>query len=249
MKDWSDDKMVGVLQSMQVKPDQIKKVMERKAKRDREHKCADLIPHLCVTDPELTILEYVGRKDGKNDLREAMWKQGGESEESDDDYAWLDRLEKEDPDSYNNETYIAYTLESRTKFKKGEQVYTNYGASGNRHLFCNYGFTFVDNWNDCYYLQLRVDHNFDKQLVPSTEAILAASKNLARVQRCQLKVFQINLLLIAYLRSTLKPWFLETYPSVKPAQVLLTQAKFIELEHKVLERYQELIEHVLVEAE
>jgi hypothetical protein len=47
-----------------------------------------------------------------------------------------------------------FSLKSKKKIKKGEQVFNNYGGKSNDSFLLGYGFVIPNNSEDCYFIRL-----------------------------------------------------------------------------------------------
>ena len=111
-----------------------------------------------IEDNELILTEYLAvQEDGPVKEREAKWLAGGEDEEGDDTFEWIDDLEKQDEKKAKNETYFIFANEMRRPMKKGTQAWNCYGNRTNEYLLVNYGFCFENNLYSSYSFNVKLN--------------------------------------------------------------------------------------------
>ena len=85
--------------------------------------------------------------------------------------------------------------------KKGDQVFTTYGKRTNQFLMKNYGFCISQNRYDSYEINLRMDYDIEKDKDICFQDMLSKSPNSEdERQRIRLKEYQLNFILLAYIR-------------------------------------------------
>ena len=88
----------------------------------------------------LDAIEYISvQEDGPVRDREQSWIAGGDDEESEEDFEWMEGLTSDQKD---NETYFTFINEMRKTMKAGSQAWNCYGNRSNLFLMVNYGFCF-----------------------------------------------------------------------------------------------------------
>ena len=100
------------------------------------------------------------------------------------------------------QNYFVLATKYKADYKPGEQVYNCYGRRSNRFLFTNYGFVLRHNKYNSLSFRIWIDAGRQKEL----DAKFAAG-DTSEVQKdsrtIRLKLFKLNLDLLAYMRKTL----------------------------------------------
>lgn len=121
-------------------------------------------------------LEYIGvEEDGPVKEREESWLNGGEDEESEEDFEWVGQQVQKDSNKAKAETYFVFVNETREPMKAGTQAWNCYGNRNNEYLLINYGFCFQDNLYDSFTLHLRLDVDIQKGTPASVAEMFAQS--------------------------------------------------------------------------
>ena len=97
---------------------------------------------------------------------------------------------------------------ARRTISAGEQIFYNYGNNKNGYLMLQYGFCFPSNKFDSFELRMKLDMSIQDHNISDLIDFDLKSRS---IQKIFLKHDQLNLTLIAYLRSLLKQQF---YPKV-----------------------------------
>lgn len=94
----------------------------------------------------------------------------GYNEEPDEDFEWLEDLQRNDPVSLENDTFFTFINQTRKTFQKGSQAWNCYGDRSNMFLLMNYGFCFENNLYDSVKFMVRLDLNFKRldEIVPKS---------------------------------------------------------------------------------
>ena len=71
--------------------------------------------------------------------------------------------------------------DSRRTIKKGEQVFYHYGPRSNTFLLYHYGFAISDNPFDSVGIEMRLDLDFNKSLLPDVDEMLKPTKRKVNV--------------------------------------------------------------------
>lgn len=188
--------MISKLQDYQLDEKQIERIIKKGMTRDIDQ-------NLNIDSNKLNVLEYVCANDVDEDTREESWLETGFEAQDAIDYSWINELKKSDPASLENETYVCLINDTRKSIKKGEQVFYHYGPRTNHFLLYNYGFAIENNPFDSFTLEMRIDLDLNKSLLPPVDEMLKPTKRKVNVQKARLKKDQLCPILVCYLRSSM----------------------------------------------
>ena len=142
-----------------------------------------------MSEPRIDKKEYI--------KQEQEDKSDGESQETDEEFPWC-------TEEMEGETHFVYVNNNRKPFKAGDQLYYCYGNRSNRYLLVNYGFCFPGNRYESYYVNMRLDLENGEDLLGQ---MIDFDRKAQNCQQIRLKKDQLNDMMLAYLRTFLKPNF------------------------------------------
>ena len=136
--------------------------------------------------------------------------------------------------------------------KKGSQAWTNYGDRPNFNLLVNYSFCFRDNVYDSVKCRFRMDMIQNPNGPGVLDMICEASQlDSTSLQEIRFKRHHFNYVLMAYIRGCLQEsWYKKNIDSdFKFGKLFMSRVVNLEFEIKCLQRYQEIVEHIIKKLE
>lgn len=187
------------------------------------------------------------------------WVNKGVDDEEEENYEWVTEMLKPDQadvkmDRYTKEqieifdkTYLTFINEMREPMPKGSQAWYCYGNRTNSYLLINYGFCFPDNLYNSYKIQVRMKVKYREEIM--VKELLTYSDEGPDINQIRLKIDQLNMPLVAYLRQIKKEYFFGTENQQKINEVQYSKVTDLAFELSCLKTYSMIIRHLIENSE